>query len=231
MAGRPARERILDVAEELFAESGLDAVSLRAINARAGLSPAALHYHFGTKDALVEAILGRRMPALMERRRELLDAIEEEGDSPSARQVIDALVRPLLELIADKGEDGVRYVRFVARAWSDRRLDTTFIQRHFAMGIERIGPMAQRALPTLPPDLVWVRLAFSLETGLRSLADLMAQSPLPTDEPTLSVEERGTALIDFITGGLEATNTVAVASFRPKKKKAAPKRPRREKEA
>ena len=55
---RPStREKLLDCAEELFAEHGLEGVSLRTINAEAGLSPAALHYHFGTKDRLVEVLL------------------------------------------------------------------------------------------------------------------------------------------------------------------------------
>ena len=69
MARPSTREKLLDTAEELFAEHGLAGVSLRTINAEAGLSPAALHYHFGTQQALVEALLERRMPSLMERRR------------------------------------------------------------------------------------------------------------------------------------------------------------------
>lgn len=217
MADRSARERILDVAEELFAESGLDGVSLRAINAAAGLSPAALHYHFGTKDALVEAILLRRMPTLMERRQELLDAIEREEDAPTSHQVVDALVRPLLELILDRGDDGIRYVRFIARAWGDQRIQTSFVQNHFAGGIDRIGPMAERALPDLPSELVLVRLGFALETGLRSLADMMAPTTAPAlGDSALSTEERGAALIDFITGGLDAPNSLPMGSLRPK---------------
>ena len=44
---------LLDVAERLLAERGLDGVSLRRINTEAGLNPAAIHYHFGSKSALI----------------------------------------------------------------------------------------------------------------------------------------------------------------------------------
>lgn len=216
MADRSARERILDVAEELFAQSGLEGVSLRAINSAAGLSPAALHYHFGTKEKLLEAILLRRMPALMAKRRELLDRIERDDDPPTSRQVVEAIVSPLLELVIEQGDDGIRYARFIARAWSDRRLDPEFIRAHFGDGIERIGPMAQRALPDLPAELVRMRLGFVLETGLRSLADLMVPAATAgPDAAPMDPKERGAALIDFIAGGFEAANYVAIRNFKP----------------
>ena len=229
MAETPARERILDVAERLFAERGLEAVSLRGINAEAGLSAAALHYHFGTKEALVEAILLRRMPALMGRRRDLLDQIDAEGGATSVRDVVKVLVHPLLDLVVEEGEAGVRYVRFIARAWGDRRLDPEFVQRHFASGVDRLGPLLQRALPDLAPNLVWLRLGFALETALRSLADLTAPSSVsPPEAAELSLQDRGMALIDFIAGGLEASSHVPVSRLRPKKAARARKKPTQE---
>lgn len=58
---QPTRDRILDQAERLFAERGIDAVSLRAINAAAGVSPGILHYHFGNREPLIESIISRRL--------------------------------------------------------------------------------------------------------------------------------------------------------------------------
>ena len=99
----------------LFAEHGLRGVSLRAINADAGLSPAALHYHFGTRQALVDALLERRMDELMLRRREILDSLETEAGHPTPRGVLDALLRRMVELLAQEDEAGRRYVRLLAR--------------------------------------------------------------------------------------------------------------------
>ena len=51
------RQLILAAALKLFAAQGVDAVSIRAVNREAGLGPASVHYHFGTKDVLVDAVL------------------------------------------------------------------------------------------------------------------------------------------------------------------------------
>src|ERR1700685_4032256 len=59
------REIIMDAAERLFAERGIEAVSLRTINAEAGYSVAALHYHFATRDGLVRALLARAQPPML----------------------------------------------------------------------------------------------------------------------------------------------------------------------
>lgn len=56
----PTRERLLTVAERLLLESGYDNVSVRAINAAAGANAAAVHYHFGSRDRLVAALLEER---------------------------------------------------------------------------------------------------------------------------------------------------------------------------
>ena len=50
------RRRILDAAQGLFVRHGLDATSLRMITAHASANIAAAHYHFGSKDALIEAV-------------------------------------------------------------------------------------------------------------------------------------------------------------------------------
>lgn len=68
------RERLLTVAERLLLESGHDAVSVRAINSAAGMNPAAVHYHFGSKDALIAALLEARLAPVWQRR---LDEITE----------------------------------------------------------------------------------------------------------------------------------------------------------
>jgi AcrR family transcriptional regulator len=60
VGGKDARELLLDSAERLMALHGVDAISLRTITAEAGLTTAALHYHFNSRDDLVNAVLQRR---------------------------------------------------------------------------------------------------------------------------------------------------------------------------
>ena len=74
--GEATRRRILTVAERLFAQRGLDAVSIRDVTEAAKANTAAIHYHFGSKRKLVGAILERRAGELAERRGVLLDKVE-----------------------------------------------------------------------------------------------------------------------------------------------------------
>lgn len=198
MARPSTREKLLDTAERLFAEHGLEGVSLRAINAEAGLSPAALHYHFGSKQVLVEALLERHMPALMARRRQLLDGLEGEPESPTARDVLTALARPLAELLAEGGAAGLRYLRLIQRLQTDRDLDPRYVVDRFPGGVERLVPLLQTALPELPLGVLQQRLGLAIDVMLRCLAETPATGDL---------EAHTSALLDFLTGALEAPCT------------------------
>src|SRR5215467_2180302 len=94
------KERILDTAEKLFAEHGYGATSLRSIIAGAKVNLAAVHYHFRTKDALLDAVLKRRLEPVNRERLALLDAYEQgAGDGPlRLESVLTALIAPPLGL-------------------------------------------------------------------------------------------------------------------------------------
>src|SRR5579871_5345079 len=100
--GKPVstKDRILDTAERLFARDGFEATSLRAITAEAGVNLAAVNYHFQSKEALVRAVIGRRMGPVNEKRLAMLDACETAaGDGPLPLEgVLEAFVRPVLEI-------------------------------------------------------------------------------------------------------------------------------------
>lgn len=197
MARPSARERLLDSAERLFAEHGLEGVSLRAINAAAGLSPAALHYHFGTQPALVEAVLERRVPVLMARRIELLDALEARTDPPPVREVLATLVLPMADLLRDHGEAGLRYVQLISRLYAEGDLDSTWVIGRPTAGAERIGPLMHAAVPGLPDHLLLLRTKWAVDVMLFSLA----QGPSVFGEGLVPYVD---ALLDFVTGAMLA---------------------------
>src|SRR5258708_39222521 len=89
----PTQVRLLDATEQLIGARGVDAVSLRAINAAAESNVAAAHYHFGSKEALVRAVLDRRMAALAEQRSQQLAPLEADP-APSPRAVAVVFVQP-----------------------------------------------------------------------------------------------------------------------------------------
>src|SRR3954447_24782186 len=87
------RESLLDAAESLFAEHGIQAASLRAITQRAAANLAAVHYHFGSKEGLVRAVFSRRLKPLKGERLPLLDAADLAGNPPDGvEQVLRAFM-------------------------------------------------------------------------------------------------------------------------------------------
>jgi AcrR family transcriptional regulator len=115
--GDAARTALLDTAERLFAERGIEAVSLRDVSAAAGQrNHSAAQYHFGDRRGLVAAVFERRMGVVAERRHALLDALTGPGDQVDAEAVVAAIVIPLTDVVA---ESDAWYGRFLARSLWD----------------------------------------------------------------------------------------------------------------
>jgi AcrR family transcriptional regulator len=101
-----ARERIIAVAETLFATQGYDSVSFRDLTQEAGVSLSAIHYHFGSKAGVLSEIFARRASLLTKRRTDLLEAARRYQGGPLALEsILDAFVRPAFEVtLGDRDE-------------------------------------------------------------------------------------------------------------------------------
>ena len=96
-SGRPAassRERLLDAAEELFAEAGFNGTSVRQIVERAAVNLGAIPYHFGTKENLFKEVVLRRARPLRAERRRLLDELLRKTPEPSLEDLLWAMLEP-----------------------------------------------------------------------------------------------------------------------------------------
>ncbi|HLJ47572.1 MAG TPA: TetR/AcrR family transcriptional regulator [Bryobacteraceae bacterium] len=150
------KERILDASERLFAEHGFEATSLRAITTEAGVNLAAVNYHFQSKDALINAVIGRRIGPVNRRRLEMLDEIEAHaGAGPlPVGPVIEAFIRPVLEI----PRTGARHFRpMVGRVFTEpEEFVARFFKEHLAHVADRFFAAFRRAQPSLPePELLW----------------------------------------------------------------------------
>lgn len=155
----PTRERLLTAAEALLLTADYDEVSVRAINSAAGLNPAAVHYHFGSKEALVSALLERRLAPLW---RAELDRVAErrrQGWVPEVAELAAVVLAPFAELAAHPR--GRSQVRLLAKLVLGRR------EVSWRTGWFRLAPWAD-LLRAARPDLAaaearrrWV-LAFDL---------------------------------------------------------------------
>jgi AcrR family transcriptional regulator len=103
-ADSSAADRLIEAAEALYGEHGLDAVSLRQISVAAGSgNNYAVQYHFGDAGGLIRAILEKRTPELERRRALLLATAKEEGRLGDSRTLMDVLYRPLLDYVDAQG--------------------------------------------------------------------------------------------------------------------------------
>lgn len=150
----PALDRMLDTAERLFAEQGLHATTVRQITCGADVNLAAVNYHFGSKQALVEAVFRRRLDSLNADRLARLEQALAHTDPPRLEEVLEALIRPALELGSRPPAEGGRFMRLLLRAWAenDSQLHRA-IRREYAHVMRSFADAVSRALESPPPDL------------------------------------------------------------------------------
>ncbi|WP_061289440.1 TetR/AcrR family transcriptional regulator [Herbidospora cretacea] len=159
------RLRLVLAAEELFADRGVDAVSLREINAAAGQRNAsALQYHFGDRDGLLRAVLARHDPPVEYARHALLDAFEAAPPAEPLRALAGAFVRPLAAKLADV--EGRRYLRLldqvVRRASPSALRASTAQPTSVNRWREMVGPLLPEiAVTRLHRRLTAIRMTYS----------------------------------------------------------------------
>jgi AcrR family transcriptional regulator len=161
------RTRILDAAEELFMQHGFGATSMRLLTAKAGVNLAAVNYHFGSKDALIEAVFRRRVDPMNAER---IAALEQLQDL-SPENIIRAFVGPSLRLVEDAKGGGRNFIRLLGRSYSEpSKPIRALIGQLYAGTMERYKAALERALPQMPRDeLVW-RMHFMFGTLSYTLA-------------------------------------------------------------
>lgn len=174
--GTATRERIMTVAERLFAERGIDAVSIRDVTAAAGANNAAVHYHFGSKLQLIRAILERRAPALTARRDKELAAAEA-LDAPTVRDVVLATVTATADMAADREHGGLVYLQFLANLLNQHQhLD--LITEVFEGETERTMAALARVTPHLTTEQRELRWALAKSLIAQVLGN--PDGPVPT---------------------------------------------------
>jgi AcrR family transcriptional regulator len=96
--GARTRERLLDAAEGLWAERGVEAVSLREIRLAAGQrNNSALQFHFGDRDGLLQALVQRHLPPVEALREQLYVRLVAEGRQTDFAALVEVMVRPHAE--------------------------------------------------------------------------------------------------------------------------------------
>lgn len=150
-------ERILDVAEELFSQHGLYGVTIREITKRAGVDTALLHYYFGTKNGIFDAVLLRRAEILNRDRMEAMDAYEAAaGKKATVEGAIAAFLHPVFEWSNSGGRGWKNYCSLVAQVNNTPAWGGESMARYFDPVVQRLVAVLRRAMPKArDEDLFW----------------------------------------------------------------------------
>lgn len=206
MATTNTKTTIMDAAELMMAKHGIQGVSLRAILSEAGANSAALHYHFGSRERLIEAIIGRHGFANNLRRRELLEPLLESKNAVTADDAINVIVDPFVEMLHEKGEAGRRFIRFLARLQSDQLDVHRALERQtFPDIVEGVFHLITLACPDIPEDELTRRAAIIVNTMIHSLANAEVMSEVWEDDYRTEVLAQDVATLkNFLSAGLAA---------------------------
>ena len=195
----PTERRLVLAAERLFAERGVDAVSLRAINVAAGTNVASIHYHFGSKEALLEALIRERSQEVSQRRAVRLDRLET-GKKVSARRLAEAFVMPVAEM-ADSG--GHAWVRFIAGLISSGHPALSIVTHGFFDQARRFQVLLGKVHPDWSDGTLLFRLSQAMYLTFRVLGDVPGvQSTLAAAGVRINQDEIVDQLIDLVTAQL-----------------------------
>lgn len=214
--GDETRERVMQAAQKLFAERGFEAVSLRKITTEALANVAAVNYHFGSKEGLIDEVIGQHMIPVMKERMRLLDEAEKKyqvGLVP-VEVILDAFMRPFLTVMQDSGEGRELFCKFMGRCMSERgdKIPEAVMRRAQRV-VKRIRVMLSDVLPDVDPEVLVWRLHFCFgamahtlihEAGVKVLSK--GQSGDPDFETTLQ------RVIDYCKGGLSAGSSEVTAA-------------------
>jgi AcrR family transcriptional regulator len=203
------KARILEVAERLFMEHGFSATSLRMITGDAKVNLASVNYHFGSKEALIEAVFNRRLAPLNRERVAQLNRMEEQANGAplTVEQIVDAFVMSASRMGEGHADTGMVFLRLLGRTFSDPASNvSSILAKQYSDVVVRFKRAMVRALPALPEDeLVW-RMHFMFGTmaytnaGMDAIR-LIASCQSASLEDQLSILRR---VSKFVVAGLKA---------------------------
>ncbi|WP_144632074.1 TetR/AcrR family transcriptional regulator [Bordetella genomosp. 13] len=203
--GTSTPERILQAAERLFSERGVDGVSLREITAAAQVNSAAAHYHFGSKEEVLKELFAVRARPIAERRVELLGQLKRNRQGrPVLEDVLRAFLWPALDAL--NTPEGLAFTLLRARmAFEREEVRREVLANAFDASSRLAMDELAKALPKLPvTELRW-RFHFLLGAMVYTMAvpgrlESITEGGIDTRDATTALEQ----LVRYAAAGFRA---------------------------
>ncbi|MCH8544746.1 MAG: TetR family transcriptional regulator [Alcanivorax sp.] len=200
-------ERILDTAEVLFAEKGFAETSLRAITSKAGVNLAAVNYHFGSKEALIQAIFERFLAPFCAELGASMAQLAADGETVDLERLLRMMSRTALGAHGSSPERLALFFRLSGLAYTQAQGHLRrFIRERYGDVFNRFLMLLAKAVPDVPPlELFW-RVHFGLGATVFAMSSMdslraLCKSDFDTDLSAADVTQR---LLPFIVGGIRA---------------------------
>jgi AcrR family transcriptional regulator len=164
------KDRILGAAEELFAQHGFAGTSLRQVTSRADVNIAAVNYHFGSKENLVNEVFRRRMDEMSARRLAALKAAVA-GHPGELEPILAAFVEPALAMAQDRHGGGA-FIRVIARAYAEKNDSLRkFLSDQYGHVLRDFARAIAACMPELSKEELYWRLDFLSGALTYAMAD------------------------------------------------------------
>ncbi len=200
------KEKILNVAEGLFAEYGFNDTSLRTITGRANVNLASVNYHFGDKKTLVRAVLDRYLEALMPSIKTSLIELNTRDDY-TMEEVFESLRLPLTTLNDVRPNGTALFMLLLGRGYTDVQGHLRwFITTRYDEVLKLFNTSIMKANPELTEELLFWRLHFTLGTCVFTMASSQALSELADSKFNKEVDIKSVVdlLIPYLSAGMSA---------------------------
>lgn len=200
------KEKILDVAEGLFAEYGFNDTSLRTSTSKAGVNLASVNYHFGDKKTLVRAVLNRYLEAFMPEMKQSLERLNERDDYDMA-EVFEALRAPLRSLSELRPNGTSRFMLLIGRGYTDVQGHLRwFITNRYNDVLTLFTDSVLKANPNLTRETLFWRLHFTLGTCVFTMASSQALAEIAENDFGSKVDPKSVVdqLIPYLAAGVAA---------------------------
>lgn len=218
MAQSETVDRILDAAEVLFAERGFAETSLRMITSKAKVNLAAVNYHFGSKNALIQAVFARFLGPFTKLLRERLEQRLREGaDRPvDFEELMAILTATMLQVPARRPGDLSIAMRLIGLAYTQSQGHLRkFLEQEFSTEFRLVKRLVREATPELSSVERFWRVQFILGAMAFAMSNIQALSSIL--ESDLGVETHAhevvRRLIPFITAGMRAPIPTDIAAL------------------
>ena len=197
------KDRILNAAEGLFAQQGFAGTSLREVTSRADVNIAAVNYHFGSKENLVNEVFRRRMDEMSDARISLLE--QAVAKNPGAIEpILRAFVAPALAVSQDRG-GGVAFIRVIARAYAEKNDGLrAFLSARYGHVLRDFAKALATCLPELSKEQLYWRLDFVAGALTYAMADFGAIKRPHGVSESEHQQRAADELIAFAAAGLKA---------------------------